>query len=281
VKKRVLTAAVGDPPALGALLEARLPLSREEVERLIARGAVWVDGRRVTRAAEPVLVGARVLVREGAPPAREGGPILAYEDAWLLVVDKPPGQPSQATPSEAASALDAEVRRRFPEARIMHRLDRDASGLVLFAGNAAARRPLQRGLSSGEIDRRYVARVAGRVQGEGRIALRIGKDGRDPRRRVTHPEASTAGQAAASRFHALTTGDDSSTLELTLETGRTHQLRVHLQAIGHPILGDRLYGGPAAQRLCLHATRLRLPHPEDGHWVEVVSPVPAELGVTG
>jgi RluA family pseudouridine synthase len=197
--------------------------------------------------------------------------VVAFEDAWLLVVDKPIGVPSQATRSDAQNALDAQVRARHPEARMMHRLDRDASGLVLFARTESARGPLQRALESGRIARTYRALVSGRLEGSGRITLRIARGPKDPRKRVALPEAAPGGQPAASRWRALGADGENTAVELDLETGRTHQLRVHLAALGHPIVGDRLYGGPAAPRLMLHAQRLALPHTDDGRMIEVVS----------
>ncbi|HUS66132.1 MAG TPA: RluA family pseudouridine synthase, partial [Kofleriaceae bacterium] len=263
---------------LAAWLAARLSVGAAQAAALIARGAVQVDGRRATDGSRALPAGTRVTVFV-EPVVDEAALKLAYQDGWFLVVDKPPGVPSQATRTDSASALDAQVQRAVPEARMMHRLDRDASGLVLFAAKAEARAPLQAALEGGRIDRVYLAVVAGRLDGEGRVALRIARDPSDERRRVALPEAAPGGQAAASRWRALAKGATATALELRLETGRTHQLRVHLAAIGHPILGDRLYGGPAAARLCLHATRLALPHPRDGRPVEVRSPPPAELGV--
>lgn len=273
--KRVLTVAVGDPPALGAWLAARLGVGQAEAAALVARGGVHVAGRRATDATRAMRPGEKVVVYPAAQAAAADFAV-AYEDPWLIVADKPAGLPSQPTRADA-DALDARVRRRWPEARMLHRLDRDASGLVLFARAPEARAALQAALEHGRIERRYVAVAAGRLEGEGRIALRIARDPADARRRVALPEQAPGGQPAASRYRAVAHGARSTAVALTLETGRTHQLRVHLQAIGHPILGDRLYGGPEAPRLCLHATELALPHPRDGRPIVVSSPVPGDL----
>ena len=277
MKKRTLTVAVGDPGTLGSAVAKRLGLTYAKAALLVARGSVHLDGKRAADATVRVHPGAKIIVFQ-PPDAADASPLVfAYEDEWLVVVDKPPGVPSQATRSEAASALDAQVQARLPEARMMHRLDRDASGLVLFARAPEARAPLQAALESGRIERHYRAVVGGRLEGEGRIALRIGRDPDDERRRIAHPEHSEAGQSATSHYRVLRHGASSTVLSLELETGRTHQLRVHLQAIGHPILGDRLYGGAPAERLCLHAERMTLPHPRDGRPVKVESPVPPAL----
>jgi 23S rRNA pseudouridine1911/1915/1917 synthase len=272
-RKKLLTVAVGDPPLLDAFLTARLGLAPAAAVALIARGAVQVGGRRCADATRELAVGDKLVIHlaDEAP-----GPTLpiVFVDDWMLVVEKPAGVASQATRGDAASALDARIGARFPDARMMHRLDRDASGLVLFARSPEARAPLQQSLERGEISRAYVAVVAGRLEGTGTIELRIGRDPRDERRRVAHPARSTAGQPALSRYRAAWQGASTTLVELELETGRTHQLRVHLAAIGHPILGDRLYGGPPAERLYLHAARLALPHPRDRRPVELASPPP-------
>lgn len=277
MNKRLFTCAVGDPATLAALIAARLGVSETEAVALVARGAVQVAGRRATVAAQPIERGARITVRIPEDRVQPDELTVLHRDPWLLIVDKPAGMVSQPSRGESESALDARVRARFAEARMMHRLDRDASGLVLFALAPEARAPLQAALEAGEIERGYLAVVTGRLDGEGEIALRIGRDPKDERRRIAHPEASSAGQAAKSHYRALRHGAASTVVALALETGRTHQLRVHLQAIGHPILGDRLYGGPPAARLCLHAERLALPHPRDRRPLVVTSPVPPEL----
>jgi RluA family pseudouridine synthase len=271
MKKRLFTVAIGDPPTLAAAIAARLSLGADEVAAAIARGSVQLDGRRAG-GDQPVRPGARVIVH-----LRSDSDITittVYADEWIVVVDKPSGVPSQATRGEAATALDARVQAAHPGARLVHRLDRDASGLVLFSLDERARAPLQRALDAGQIERRYLAVVAGRLDGEGTIALRIARDPHDERRRRALPENDPNGQEARSRWRARSHAHNRTTLELTLETGRTHQLRVHLAAIGHPIVGDRLYGGPDAPRLHLHAHALALPHPRDGRPLSFSSPAP-------
>ena len=278
-KKKLLTAAMSDPVELDALIAARLEIAHSAATALVVRGAVQVDGRRASDPNAQIVPGARLTVYlpEDAAASDEPAIVFAFRDAFVAVVDKPAGMPSQATRADAASALDARVQAELPDARMMHRLDRDASGLVLFALDPAARAPLQRALELGKIDRRYVAVVSGHLEGEGRIALRIGRDAHDERRRLAHPESTDTGQAAVTLWKALRHGATSTVLELTLETGRTHQLRVHLSALGHPILGDRLYGGAPAERLCLHAEHLSLRHPMGRRRIVVSSPAPAAL----
>jgi 23S rRNA pseudouridine1911/1915/1917 synthase len=278
MKKRVFTAAVGDPPRLAALVAARLLLTADAATDVIARGAVHVDGERQTDPASPVTAGARIAVHPVHAPTSP--PRVVLHDDWCLVLDKPPGMPSQATPAESSTALDAFAHDLAPEARLLHRLDRDASGLVLFAARTSACAPLQAALDAGRVDRRYLAVVAGHVGPvghTGRIALRIARHTSDARLRAALPENAPGGKPALTHYRVVGHGDGITGLALTLDTGRTHQLRVHLSAIGHAIVGDRLYGGVSFSRLCLHAHHLAFPHPRDGILTSVTSPVPDSL----
>ena len=206
-----------------------------------------------------------------------------HQDPWFVVVDKPVGLPSQAERSQSAHALDALVQRRFgDDVRLIHRLDKEASGLVLFARKPDARAPLQEALAAGEIERRYVAIVDGELRGDGDIRLRIGRHAKDTRLRAALPENAPAGEPAHTIYralgHALHDGRPLTAVELRLETGRTHQLRVHLSALGHPLVGDAAYGGSPFARLCLHGYALALPHPLDRSPVRVQSPLPRDFG---
>lgn len=277
--KRVLTVAAGDPPALDAVIAARLSLHLAAARDLIERGSVYVNGRRTTRGKARLAPGTRLLVYETPPRALAPSFRILHRDSWIVVVEKPAGMPVQATRAEAAQALDAKVVAVVPGARLLHRLDREVSGLVLFAASAAACAPLQMALRQGAIERRYLALVTGgQLRAEqGQIALRIARRTRDRRLRVALPVRASAGKAASSRFRTLAHQGELSAVDLALETGRTHQLRVHLAAIGHPILGDTRYGGPAAERLFLHAYRLVLTHPSTSKPLRFTSPPPAEF----
>jgi 23S rRNA pseudouridine1911/1915/1917 synthase len=280
MKKRVITRAVDDPGALIALLAARLSLSPAKVHALVDRGAVYVAGTRAT-SERAIAVGAKIVVFTDiatAPPRFA----FAYRDDWIAVVDKAAGVPSQAERSQRAGALEAQVQRLVGgAARMLHRLDKEASGLVLFALRERAFAPLQEALTAGAIDRRYVAIVDGELHGDGAIRLRIARHPSDRRLRTAVPEHATAGEPACSRYqvlaHATWRHRAITAVEMRLETGRTHQLRVHLRAIGHPIVGDMTYGGPAYERLCLHAYALELPHPSDRRRMRTHSPIPGPL----
>lgn len=275
--KRVFTRAYGDPAALPELVAVRLRLDAAAARERIADGAVHVAGARAT-ASTTVAVGDKVTVFMGkatAPPALA----VVLRDEWLAVVDKPPGLPCQSERSQDAATLEAQAQRTLGRStRLMHRLDKEASGLVLLAVTARARAPLQAAFDRGAVDRRYVAVVDGELRGEGRIRLRISRHPTDRRLRVALPEQADAGKPATSRYRVVghgRTGERAITaVELQLDTGRTHQLRAHLAGIGHPIVGDVAYGGPSFERLCLHAYALELPHPGDGHRVHVTAHLP-------
>jgi 23S rRNA pseudouridine1911/1915/1917 synthase len=278
MKKRLLTRASGDPDSLVALLRLRLGVDVQQAKTWIYSGAVYLGAARVTSDA-PVRVGDRITVYVGDPASAVGVPTVVHQDDWIAVLDKPAGMASQSEKSRSSGALDAFAQRAFGErARMLHRLDKEASGLVLFSLDERALPLLQKALDAGEIDRRYVAVVDGDLRGEGTIRLRIARHPTDRRLRAALPENAPAGQAACSRFRALAhsrwQSRAVSAAELTLDTGRTHQLRVHLSAAGHAIVGDTAYGGPAYERMCLHAHALELPHPRDGQPLRLSSRVP-------
>lgn len=148
----------------------------------------------------------------------------------------------------------------------------------MFALDPDACAPLQHSLDNGEIERRYVAIVVGRLEGEATIKLRIGRHASDSRLRAALPENALEGQEARSRYRVLAHDENLTAVELTLDTGRTHQLRVHLSAVGHPIVGDVAYGAAPNARLCLHAHALSFPHPRRDQRVETHSRLPPLFG---
>lgn len=208
---------------------------------------------------------------------------LVFDDDALLVVDKPAGL--LAVPGRCADKQDclaARVQARFADARVVHRLDQATSGLMLFARGPEMQRRLSAAFEQRAVTKRYVAVVAGRLAAaEGRIDAPIGADWPNrPRRQVDHE----AGKPALTLWWRLAverdpeTGIERSRVELEPHTGRTHQLRVHLAAIGHPIVGDALYAPPAAQamaaRLMLHASTLQFRRPVSGEVMRFESHVP-------
>ncbi len=214
---------------------------------------------------------------------------LIYQDEFLLVADKPAGL--LAVPGrgdDKQDCLSARIQSRFPDALVVHRLDMATSGLMVFARGAEMQRRLSQLFRERQVHKRYVAVVAGRVQREaGEIDLPLICDWPNrPRQKVDH----AAGKPSLTRYRLVTrdapvhgptrpprTEDCEETTRLELEpvTGRTHQLRLHLSAIGHPILGDALYGdASAAPRLLLHACSLGFAHPVDGTALNFECPPP-------
>jgi 23S rRNA pseudouridine1911/1915/1917 synthase len=208
---------------------------------------------------------------------------IAYQDEHLLVVDKGPGlvvHPARGQrEGTLAQLLGHTAAGGDPErAGIVHRLDRDTSGLLVVARSEEAHRLLQEALAQRLIEREYLALVQGRPPARtGTIEAPIGRDERVRTRMIVggaHP------REARTHFTLDRALGDTSLLRLRLDTGRTHQIRVHLQAIGHPVCGDPEYGTAGLlglERQFLHATRLAFPHPLTGAPVEVSSPLPVDL----
>lgn len=201
-----------------------------------------------------------------------------YIDDALLLLDKPAGLlavPGRTEPD----CLAARAQARWPDAQVVHRLDMATSGLMLFARGAAVQRQLSMAFAARRIAKRYEAVVHGQVDGDsGQIELPLGADWpRRPRQKVD----AERGKPALTRWRVLARGKTTTRLELEPVTGRTHQLRLHLQAIGHAIVGDALYGAdgtasdaahPNSPRLLLHASMLALVHPVDGRALRFHSP---------
>lgn len=278
------------PDDEGARLDAFLatPLgSRARAQRLIEAGAVRVDGRAAVKR-HRLTAGETVAVDEPveAPPAEVPDAEFAvpYRDEHLLVVDKPAGvvvHPArghrsgtlaQALSGVAAGGEDA------ARAGIVHRLDRDTSGLLVVSRSEAAHRALRAALQAREITREYLVLVEGRPPARtGTIDAPIGRD----RRARTRVSTDTDTPRTAVTHFALERALPRTTLlRVRLETGRTHQIRAHLQAICHPVVGDPEYGTPGRldlERQFLHATRLAFAHPVTGEAVDVSSPLPDDL----
>jgi tRNA pseudouridine32 synthase/23S rRNA pseudouridine746 synthase len=196
---------------------------------------------------------------------------LIYQDDYLLVANKPAGL--LAVPGrgeDKQDCLSSRLQQDFPDALIVHRLDMSTSGLMLFARGAEMQKRLSLMFQDREVEKRYIAVVAGKLEPEtGEVNLPIAADW--PNRPLQKIDAES-GKHSLTRYRVLGIDNDNTRVELEPVTGRTHQLRVHMAAIGHPILGDALYGDEAsAPRLMLHATSLDLLHPVTGaplHFVD-------------
>jgi 23S rRNA pseudouridine1911/1915/1917 synthase len=211
---------------------------------------------------------------------------IAYQDEHLLVIDKAPGlvvHPARGHREGTLAQLLAPLAAGGEEGRagIVHRLDRDTSGLLVVSRSDEAHRLLQTALAERRIEREYVALVEGRPPARtGTIEAPIG---RDPRIRTRMTVGGLSPREARTHFTLERALPTTSLLRLHLDTGRTHQIRVHLQAIGHPVCGDPEYGTGGRdsmlglERQFLHAARLAFEHPFTGASVEVISPLPADL----
>ena len=211
-------------------------------------------------------------------PPPDCGLEIIYHDQFLLAVSKPSGLLSVPGRGEdKADSMATRVQKEYPDALVAHRLDRDTSGLLVFPRGAAMHRRISLMFEKREMEKSYVAVVIGKLehqQGEVNMPLMV-----DWPNRPRHIVDAANGKPAQTRYKVISFDAASNTSRVALEpiTGRTHQLRVHMQALGHPIVGDTLYGGNAdgkAPRLLLHACALTLAHPNGGRVLNFASDVP-------
>ena len=282
--ERELTAAPDDAGLrLDAFLSARGAFaSRAAAQRAIEGGAVTVDGTvrpKNHRIEEGELVAIAPAPAAGAPAVPAPIPFdVVYEDEQLLVVDKPAGIVAHPAPGHHGTTL-AEL---LPKgSRLVHRLDKDTSGLLLVARSEDVLAELQRMMKAREITREYTALVEGHPDAEsGTIDAPIG---RDRANRTVMSTRTDRARDAVTHFEVLERLPRTALLRVRLETGRTHQIRAHLAAIGHPVVGDPQYGGSASGsriglgRQFLHASTLMFRHPEGGELVRCESKPPVEL----
>jgi 23S rRNA pseudouridine1911/1915/1917 synthase len=281
-------------------------ISRAEAASLVGEGHVSVGGKpvrtrsRVLRSGDALVVEALPRPAPGVGPEPEVPVEVLYADEHMVVVDKPPGLVVHPGAGRPAHTLVGGLLARFPDLAalpeagagnagrpgIVHRLDKGASGLLVVARTARAYRSLVGQLSERRVDRRYLTLVHGQPEEDrGVIEAPIGRSSRSP----TRMAVSSQGREARTRFRVVRRFDDpepSALLAVGLDTGRTHQIRVHLAAIGHPVAGDDRYRrrprtaldrrlGP--ERLFLHAARLGFDHPATGVPTTWRSPLPADL----
>lgn len=300
---RVPPAAAGE--RLDRYLAARLDHPRSQVQRWIRDGLVQVDGAP----AKPSLAlsgGEEVAVEiPPSPPSdlepESGALAVLHEDEALIVLDKPPGLTVHPGAGRPTGTLVHRLLARYPEIDgvggpgrpgIVHRLDKDTSGVLVVARTAAAYRSLQKAFASREVDKRYLAIVYGAPDpASGEIDAAIGRHPDERRRMTVLPAGRKGARRALTRYRTLGAAGGIALLELAIETGRTHQIRVHLKHLRHPIVGDPLYGearwkglpGPARRPLegfprpALHAWRLAFTHPTTGARAAFEAPVPGDL----
>jgi 23S rRNA pseudouridine1911/1915/1917 synthase len=281
-----------DGIALDRLLRELLPgKSWNDARRLVTSGKVNVDGQRVLEPTTRLKAGCQVELRMSAPKPRLSSAlepsVIVHADSQVVVVRKPAGISSVPYDEHETGTLDELVhrllkRRGGSEAPlgVVHRLDKDTSGLLVFARTLTAKRVLKQAFRVHAVQRRYLALVHGHPR-EQRYESRLVKDRGDGRRGSTrHTEL---GREAITHVKPLERFAEASLIECRLETGRTHQIRIHLSEAGHPLLGDRVYthgyGGPLlpAPRLMLHAAELGFEHPTSGRPLHFEEPLPADM----
>lgn len=268
---------------LDQVLAARVPdLSRRRARVLLDLGGVFVDGTRVKQAGRPMRAGEKVVAHLGgaleratnavglAARARDEQALPSYdvihEDDALVVVEKPAGLLTAPTPESDRNNLASLLARRGGGRAtifVVHRIDLETSGLLVFAKTEEANRVLSETFRRHDLTREYLAVAAGALPAD----VRRVKAPVDGRRAITH-------LSIEERLPTATL------VRARLETGRTHQIRIHLQGIGHPVLGDRRYGTPTAldpPRMALHATRLAFAHPTTGAPLDFLRPWPSDL----
>ncbi len=275
-------------------LLARLKgVPKSHIYRIVRGGEVRVNSKRVA-VSRKVAAGDRIRIpplrlpeRDAAEPAPHFKLPVLFEDDHLLAIDKPAGLAVHGGSGVAHGVIES-LRSMRPQARfleLVHRLDRETSGVLLLAKKRAALTALHEMMRSRDMDKRYLAGVAGRFRNERQrvrlsLAKRVTKDGE---KRVS---VSDSGQEAETVFHLLERTPEWSLLEAELLTGRTHQIRVHLAHLGHPVLGDDKYGDfelnralrkQGLKRMFLHAAKLSFAHPATGETLVLSSPLAADL----
>jgi 23S rRNA pseudouridine1911/1915/1917 synthase len=276
---------------LDTFLRERLPeFSRERLQDWIEQGRVRVDGAAKKRShllkgAERIHVQPAELAPLRATP--EDLPLdVLYEDADVIAINKPAGMVVHTGAGQHSGTLVNAVLHRFGKLSsvggdlrpgIVHRLDRFTSGVILIARNDAAHRHLAGQFASRQVGKIYLALVHGRVKNDqGRIDTPIA---RDPIRRVRMTARLASGRHANTSYQVLKRFDGFTFLQVKIGTGRTHQIRVHLASIGHPVVGDKLYGAPASTlgRYFLHARQITFTSPGTGERITLAAPMPPDL----
>ncbi len=282
----------GDPgKRLDHFLQEHLPqFSRSRLQSWIKEGRVLVNGA----AAKASLLlhggeGVEVTPADSLPllAAPEDLPLeILYQDASVIAINKPAGLVVHAGAGAHSGTLVNRLVHHFAALSqvggnqrpgIVHRLDKGTSGVLLVARNDAAHRALAAQFAERKVEKLYLALVHGKVRNEqGRVTTPIA---RDPVRRIRMTTRLGTGRSALTEYRVLQRFEKYTYLEVRIGTGRTHQIRVHLASVGHPVVGDKLYGAPPATRIFLHAWQIAFTSPATGQRVNVEAPFPAELSL--
>ncbi len=300
----IITGTIAAPARLDKALAEATGLSRARVQGLIEEGRVDVAGKTATSASAKVAAETpfRIILAAAMPAAAQPEAIplvIAYEDQHLVVVDKPAGMVVHPAVGNITGTL---VNALLHHCRgqlsgingvarpgIVHRIDKDTSGLLVVAKSDAAHEGLAAQFAAHTVHRRYIAVCAGHPSPtEGTIDARIGRSDADRKKMTVLPNNSSRGKSAVTHYKVIRRLEDADVIECRLETGRTHQVRVHCASIGHPLLGDPAYGRtpkqlrPVLERLgfarqALHAAELGFQHPLTGEMVQFRSNLPQDM----
>jgi 23S rRNA pseudouridine1911/1915/1917 synthase len=278
----------GQEGLLQDAVAAALGLPISQARSIIERGAVYIRGRRQRSPIQPVAAGLTVsVVLEEAgrsaltPTAPPSALRVLFEDELLLAVDKPAGLPAQPTPGGARSLLDQATEWLGRPAGLVHRLDRDTTGVTVFGKTREATSALAQAFRTGQVRKQYLAVTGPTLAAEGVCTVALARDPSRPGR--WRRAASGSGVPAETRFRRLGGTDQLAVAALWPRTGRTHQLRAHLASLGAPIAGDRLYGGQRTldeteiDRVLLHAHMLGLPASGNRGPVAFEAPLPEDM----
>ena len=300
----IITGTIVAPARLDKALAEATNLSRARVQALIEEGRVEVAGKPAASASMKVAEGAPFRIT--VPPAAEAAAapeaiplVIAYEDEHLIVIDKPAGMvvhPAAGNPAGTlVNALLHHCRGQLSgiggvaRPGIVHRIDKDTSGLLVVAKTDAAHEGLATQFAAHTVHRRYLAVCAGHPSPEeGTIDARIGRSDSDRKKMTVLPKNSSRGKTAVTHYKVLERFEQASLIECRLETGRTHQVRVHCASIGHALLGDPVYGRtpkplrPLVERLgfarqALHAAELGFIHPASGESLRFRADLPPDM----
>ena len=273
-----------DAPLLEWLLANLKGMSRNKIKDILQGHGIKVNGKTVTQYDYPLLKGQRVSVSKSKKndTFKSRYVNLVYEDQYLVVIEKKPGILSMAAGHKSLnvkSVLDDYFRRTRQRctAHVVHRLDRDTSGLMLFAKSREAKDAMQHNWNNMVLHRTYVAVVEGKVEEEqGVVKSYLGETSQYE---VYSSQDPSAGQLAVTRYRRLATANGYSLMELELDTGRKNQIRVHMKDLGHSIVGDRKYGAKSSpiHRLALHARTLDFVHPMTRQELKFETPIPARF----
>ncbi len=291
-----------DPSAAGERADKALSLltdlTRSAAARLLEDGAVTMDGRTIAK--KTLLTAGSVLTVVLPPPQPceaqpEDIPLdIVYEDGDLIVVNKPKGMVVHPAPGHMTGTLVSALLYHCGQSLsgiggvlrpgIVHRIDRDTTGLIAAAKNDAAHLALAAQLADHSMHREYLAVVQGGIAEKGTVDLPIARSPKDRKKMAVFPKGTPGTREAVTHYEPLERYAGYTLLRLVLETGRTHQIRVHMAAIGHPVLGDEVYGGASTdfakrnaallQGQCLHAETLILRHPRTGEMLRLTADPP-------